>query len=1522
MLFEPRFALSARLAFNITLAGELSYARGLGTWKDTMKARNLALVVALAIPGFTGCAEQREPINRIQANALDKSFFIGNLEDSSDDPVFLTRAFVVDASESQELVGLSIASGVERIRWEISEEMLFARRAYSVTNGDDKGVSAEPNGDIVAAFPIESHFDARRAYNPNTGEELDVLEEITTDRPWYARQQFRVNWSKNLVNTPAWTTMFFGTTLGDIKLTPIAYYDSDERSRDGLLIEPEEGYLDVTSHFLVEPQMLDLGSFKAPLCWLMGVLTGSAIYSCDPQEAVVRSSFWRLDQADPDDDFEPFINTQAPQEIFGNPGGIGDSASTGIVTPPHESYDPGYGYTDDGVRRYMNLHDIWEQSHQTRGQCESNAQCRESTGRRSSVCLASGTCSIPCDYEARADRDGNGTDDACENEDTGYKGSQGSQCSARNRCTIPYRDRETKVIPYYMNPQMPDDLQDEVNRSGEFKARGASEDVIYTWNQALQQAVARARTVECQRTSRDGDAASVEFECQRRFFESGDDAVEMVSYGGWGLVKPKDDTDLLVPCHNPVRDYDHPACGEQGFSAREGDIRRHFLIYWPYSTHAPYGGIGNWRADPVTGQIVGAAATTIGRSTTRSAAQVRDILMVALGQLDLQDVTNGVPARMYERSLRDGRTPQSYTEAEIERRVSALRLDHLAQTTNLGLSGLVDPTELERDPTRALMQIKARTVIDPSASSKQLLELQALTKPLQGTAIEAQMVNSNSLVSLGVNPSSSVSEGLLNQVSPLRGQELAQLSEYDRRMIHNLGLRGICFVDHAVSVGSPDIASLARYFEAKHSELDGRELADAIYEDLWKETYKGIQLHEVGHSLGLLHNFTSSYDSLNYNPQYWQLRTHEGRSVDSCSGTPRTGNVSDVASDACMGPRYLDPETDDELGRAEESRPGLHYFGHTSTMEYQNTRFFETVGLGQYDVMAIGALYGRALETFDTREFSIAEQELFEELHLSQRIEDLYTGAGQVHYTELARMARVFDPSRCREATTEEKRRAEWRIVHGKVCTPPPKGYAHWDDFMDSSSLTNDDQVVARKLRVRDDAPAGAGSVRWPYRFGGDQMNGYLHVNPFDSGADPYEVTVETIRKNDYNYPFTYFRGRRRGWTDFGLPSYTARLFYERLRSYHWGISFTNAFFVEIAREDPRFEGAVNDLLNNDNQLRPHIMAMNEMFNAISSVFLRPEPGEYVFSETDGVYNLPSVLSNATPQFSLDAAEGRFMAPSFDSGPAAGGSWNYHDFVERAGFDVEKALAARALTDGRSVFFSVSRDSYLDSRSININFRNDMPHAVDRLLGGALSESWDTVAPYIADPDVPELRVRDLTQLEPEPLPDGAFEVFPNLGYNQHIPTLLWAHLFGRRNGDLELTNKLRVWLQGSISGEIDVPEAEQTRFTDPESGITYIARLFGPESLYGREVDKGIGSRMLRRANDLLAATYELEVDEDGRPQVDEFGRPVLALDDNGRPIATEDRTARQRLRSYVGLLDATVQISTMVGHGPFNLF
>src|SRR4029077_13656320 len=107
-----------------------------------------------------------------------------------------------------------------RIRWVIDEQNLYAYRDYQLVaggNGEDKSASglakeaANPTPDDttqsaetmsslpVAAYKIEKHFDIKRAYEPSTGEERNVIEENDVDRPWYARECMRVDWSKNLL---------------------------------------------------------------------------------------------------------------------------------------------------------------------------------------------------------------------------------------------------------------------------------------------------------------------------------------------------------------------------------------------------------------------------------------------------------------------------------------------------------------------------------------------------------------------------------------------------------------------------------------------------------------------------------------------------------------------------------------------------------------------------------------------------------------------------------------------------------------------------------------------------------------------------------------------------------------------------------------------------------------------------------------------------------------------------------------------------------------------------------------------------------------------------------------------------------------------------------------------------------------------------------------------------------------------------------------------------------------------------
>ena len=171
--------------------------------------RWLGLVtLACAALGFAGCAQQRAPINRVQAFALSKHFFVGpNLSDQSDNPEFYMAHRIIDEpyGVGQGFWMFQSTGGLARVIFEIQENVLIARLSYErIQNTQFNGVQTSTNGQfitdgqVVAEWNITSHFDIIHDYNLQTGEQLNVIVENTTDRPWYEREYFRVDWSKNL----------------------------------------------------------------------------------------------------------------------------------------------------------------------------------------------------------------------------------------------------------------------------------------------------------------------------------------------------------------------------------------------------------------------------------------------------------------------------------------------------------------------------------------------------------------------------------------------------------------------------------------------------------------------------------------------------------------------------------------------------------------------------------------------------------------------------------------------------------------------------------------------------------------------------------------------------------------------------------------------------------------------------------------------------------------------------------------------------------------------------------------------------------------------------------------------------------------------------------------------------------------------------------------------------------------------------------------------------------------------------
>lgn len=300
------------------------------------------LLIAAAPATLTGCAEEREPIDRTQPNAVRKDWFRSQR--------FYYQRTVVDvpAANGFTFVGSTDHSGVQKVTFDIQERWLYVRRDTElIKNADDKAQKGEDySGEVIAAFPILGHFDIRHAYNPTTGEELNILEENAIDRPWYERDYMRVDWANNNVTN-------YQLDFESKSIEPVPYYVQEQnpdgtRNPDAPLFEIDADdekrmhYFDVTSRIFAKAGTMEYPGYGTiPLCWLMGEETSE----CGAGEYGIRHSFMRIDPAH---QYEPKAYKGAVTDMFG------------FFTADRMVYDAKLGIKNTSKERYLQRHNIWK----------------------------------------------------------------------------------------------------------------------------------------------------------------------------------------------------------------------------------------------------------------------------------------------------------------------------------------------------------------------------------------------------------------------------------------------------------------------------------------------------------------------------------------------------------------------------------------------------------------------------------------------------------------------------------------------------------------------------------------------------------------------------------------------------------------------------------------------------------------------------------------------------------------------------------------------------------------------------------------------------------------------------------------------------------------------------------------------------------------------------------------------------------------------------------------------------------
>ena len=1534
----------------------------------------ICLLTGMAFAG--GCAEERAPIDRVQPYALDKTHFVGHdLTDPADNPEFWSQVTMVDVgygAGSESLFTSTDSQRLSRIRFQITEDLLLARLAYERIEGSDgKGVGAKTDeGIVVAAFAIEKHFDIVKDYNSTTGEEVNVLMENDADRPWNERHFMRVDFSRNL-NTDSYdfdTLSMIGIYDG-IEYEPLAYYVDDPTHQDAPRFELEEGYFDVTVKAFAKPQMIDLSSLgwgidEFPACMFeYDFLSGSwPVGNCNPIELTLRHSFRKVEEFD----FEPVHWDGHRFQAYGG------------FYIERLGYARNYGMSDDLWHRFLTHYQLWERSHYYE---------IPETMKGAVECYTQETTVAGAD--PHRDEDGDGTEDECE------AVGNGSRCDVFNqKCTLPYQERTPVVIPwYYAERGDPDYFEpsekathqwDVALRSAVMTAKyaecnqvgGADCATKYpVWfGQAddKQDGIALAKEVD---DCRHGVAYADLKQDPEKCAALADSIGKKRGYSD-GVVALAKLEEILVLCHSPVLATDPAPCGDRRLPAgmtqadcdqaeaqlglvedtgdeelaaqvqacrnalrvRRGDLRYHQItVVEEPQSDAPWG-IYMDSEDPLTGMKVATSVNVWSFVTEMWAQKVVDMLRYIGGELTTEDVTEGTYvadwAKAAEAAGRGGAFPRM-SRKEVNRRLShftagkELDLDKAAKEFSAK-----NPKAIEA-ARKMVRQFRKGVKAWSRSTSTWAPVIAARRKSAAGSAIEASLVNHqtqqlNGVDALGVN-------GVMEAISPLRGGNPTVRRELRNLRKQAVTARGGCILERAEA--PMDLSSLADILQEKFGTFnpnDNKAVQQAraarMHSFLARRVHHGAIVHEMGHSIGMRHNFVSSADAWNYSPQYWQLRTKNGAVTQLCEELSDTG-------EECVGPRYFDPVTDEEKDNL------IQMFMYSSVMDYPGETTQDMVDLGPYDFAAARIFYGDVVAVHADTTYDVGTDRAGTVL---DKMDDFggilgishWIGDEELHYSQLEEKFDFIND--CVPVTADDFKPARWDETTEGKWHPVLDGFIVQVDGQYSRCRQQKvDYVPWSRMRATTKAeyegwntPQAAvdaqGRTRVPYGFATDSWSdlGNVSVYTSDNGADAYEIFNFLITQQEVNHIFDNYR---RGRQEFSVRSAANRSLWrycEKVRDGAKGLALMKNWYQDWAMEQgydfDEFWTVIAPYWFRDN-----IIASGLVFDHFTRMAARPEAGPHFSLPEDDV-----LRSSIDPVG--DAGETQVVVPNGVTGkfgnvsPAgrpienkyADGQGEYgFDMIVNAGSYYDKINSAYLLTESMDNFISDTRQDFVDPRYRAVSLAELFPEGFRRFFGNALTgddflkgpriAAGATGAPLLDKDGHPQSGIGWTSwwgaepefcfpaqgttacgvwgdndyDLKPDDIPQTVV-LDPQIGWEEQKFFIAYALLYLPENQQQWWLDMLRIWELGK---DADPGFVNRIEFHNP-TGKTYVAKTFGTEELMGRVVQRGISARILEYANELLYEAYETadgpDLDNDGWA---DWYVPVLNAD-TGMPVVRYD--------------------------------
>ncbi|MHB1844810.1 MAG: hypothetical protein ACYCWW_08270 [Deltaproteobacteria bacterium] len=1163
---------------------------------------------------MAGCAQNVGDIDRTQPHKSDASIF-------TDGKPWWFLQTVVDVPPTTQFSFVGESSfPPDRIVWDVQENWLIAYRSYEFILGgqttysqaladglvqtgmnptpvdqqDYTGTSKTPYfGTPVAAYPILSHFDVEREYNPQTGEQDNVIVENTTDRPWYERQYIRTDWSNNAFGGFHFLSAAMGVGEFDPTQTlvsPVAYYPDDEDPTNKDRAEITPGYIGIVNKLSYAAEVDTAASqyYGSTIykCMDFTALVGTSLGDCGPGEVKIRLSFEKIPDTH---DYVPREYTDKDEQLFG------------MWQQTRSVYDPQRGYLESNLaaNSFAVMHHIWQKDH------------------------------LATDSK---------TGNACDVNDMG----------TNPNCVMPLNQRTPKPIIYYVSDTWPaygdpthktmwqhagllsEDYDDDMRGVTAAALRGGPNSVE-NWMQSAGIPVPDTSKLQY------GPNGSISYGTvgldylayppdtryldPQKYGYEGVRANETVVKADGSLCSSADlETPntcsicdptkqycmgighvpysvvprMFMMCHNPVMprvvkdsngntiadksdstkpasfDFSTPgdpdACDPrtdaeriaQPLNPQMGDLRYHMLAWVQQPDDNSPGGIGEPAMDPVTGEIVTAHAYIYARAVENLATYGADLVTVMNGWENVSDFLNGSVSENYVQAQLDASAqgygvPSHPPPVFAAGKLSNFLGDPAHPTQSRRLVEKIDAQVMshQRDPGVSDWTVSNwyRMTNDPHGPAYGLLQQPLSDDVIKGFApTYAQNGSQGAAMQLPQAVAQSISLGQMiapPAVSHWNQQYKAMRAAFTDR--HILGEDEV----------EPTAVRLAQYYQQKfqsndpckgsYSDTTGADYKTCIWEAARQEIlgnlWRSYSNHEVGHTFGQYHNFAGSTDALNYFDPYWAIRQENTIPVSATTQDPngqflysRLGTVPAIqnANDPNNGtPAVLAPEWLQAPSMAQLGQ-GLREYQYTSIMDYNAKFNSDFQGLGKYDHACRMYAYAGTVEVFDPTQLPNVPANV-----------DTVNHAHQVHDTLLVPFNRHYTmyPWLINDGLQSEL----MPNGTGKQ-TPLAEGIAkmiHARKWVRYADLLNPQptDALAKQNGLQSAAELSA-ALEVPYRFCSDIYNtGEAHCLWFDEGADAYEQANGFIQLYKLNYLFNNFKLGRQNFDVFdNMISYQSHL--------------------------------------------------------------------------------------------------------------------------------------------------------------------------------------------------------------------------------------------------------------------------------------------------------------------------------------------------------------------------------------------